>query len=237
MGNYKDNRIEQLADRGNGNHAYIDDIAEARKVLVQEMGATLVTVAKDVKLQVEFNPVTVQAYRLIGYENRALHARDFNDDAKDAGDLGAGHSVTALYEIVPAGKPLDVDIGSTPGLRYQQTATPGAAGGAARSDVATVAVRYKKPEVEVSRLMEHRVGTAVTAAGDDLRFAMAVAGYGMLLRGSPHRGSISYADIVSLARSSVGGDPGRYRADFLDMLHATRSLVDALELRRLDPPR
>jgi Ca-activated chloride channel family protein len=142
MGNYKDNRLEALADRGNGNYAYIDDLIEARKVFVEELSATLVAVANDVKIQVEFNPAAVQAYRLIGYENRALAARDFTNDAKDAGEIGAGHAVTALYEVVLAGKPLDVAVGNVPALRYQSPTTTRTTG---VGELTTISLRYKVP--------------------------------------------------------------------------------------------
>ena len=220
MGNYKDGRLETLADKGNGNYAYIDDLLEARKTLVQEMGATLLTVARDVKLQVEFNPATVQAYRLIGYENRLLRDEDFTDDRKDAGDVGAGHSVTVLYEIVPVGVATDVVIGGTDSLRYQRPAlpTPAARGG----ELLFVNVRYKAPGDSTSRLMQHAVASVEGPASDDTRFALAVAGYGMLLRESEFRGSITWDGVLSIARASAGED--RVRRDFVTLVERTREV-------------
>src|SRR6185503_15190583 len=174
MGNYKDSKLEKLADKGNGNYAYIDDLLEAKKVFVHEFGATLVTVAKDVKLQIEFNPAMVQAYRLIGYENRLLRNEDFTDDTKDAGDMGAGHSVTALYDVVPAGAQLDVAIGSTGALRYQAPA--GASAASRNRELLFVNVRYKPPTDSVSRLLQQPVFDRRGGVSDDFRFVLAVAG-------------------------------------------------------------
>jgi len=212
-----------LADKGNGNYAYIDDLLEARKVFVHEMGATLLTVAKDVKLQVEFNPATVQAYRLIGYENRLLRNEDFTDDRKDAGDMGAGHSVTALYEIVPVGVTLDIEAGTTPTMRYQNAAP--ASKKARGGELLFVNVRYKPPTDSVSRLLQHPVFDTPARAGEDLRFAMAVAGYGMLLRESPFKGGLTYDDILALARESIGDDAEQYRADFVSLVEATKKIA------------
>jgi Ca-activated chloride channel homolog len=206
-GNLKDSKMELLADKGNGNYAYIDTIAEARKSLVQEMGATLFTVAKDVKIQVEFNPAAVGAYRLIGYENRLLRAQDFNDDAKDAGEIGAGHSVTALYEIVPPGG--DLPAANVDPLKYQSRAA--AAGGA---ELATVKLRYKEPQGDTSKLMAHVVTTAAEPVpSPNFRLASSVAQLGMLLRDSPHKGAATYesiprieaedfAELVAMARTA-----------------------------------
>ncbi|HEX6083595.1 MAG TPA: VWA domain-containing protein [Thermoanaerobaculia bacterium] len=190
-GNLKDSKMELLADKGNGNYAYIDTIAEARKSLVQEMGATLLTVARDVKIQVEFNPAAVGAYRLIGYENRLLRAEDFNNDAKDAGEIGAGHSVTALYEIVPPGG--DVPSGSVDALKYQTRSA------AASSDLATVKLRYKAPDGDASRLMTHVVPTALGQPSENFRLASSVAQLGMLLRDSPHKGDAAFETIAPIA--------------------------------------
>lgn len=190
-GNLKDSKMELLADKGNGNYAYIDTIAEARKSLVREMGATLLTVAKDVKIQVELNPATVGAYRLIGYENRLLRAEDFNNDAKDAGELGAGHSVTALYEIAPPGG--EVPNGSVDALKYQTRAA------AASSDLATVKLRYKAPDADASRLMTRVVSTSVGEPSDNFRLASSVAQLGMLLRDSPHKGDAAFETIAPIA--------------------------------------
>ena len=205
-GNLKDSKMELLADKGNGNYSYIDTIAEARKSLVHEMGATLFTVAKDVKIQVEFNPATVGAYRLIGYENRLLRSEDFNNDAKDAGELGAGHSVTALYEIVPPGG--DVPNANVDSLKYQSRTT--SAGG---TDLATVKLRYKEPQGDTSKLMTHTVSTATDIVpSENFKLASSVAQLGMLLRDSPHKGNATFEsipridaedfpEIVAMARS------------------------------------
>jgi Ca-activated chloride channel family protein len=222
VGNIKDERMEQLADKGNGNYAYIESLLEARKVLVQEMGGTLVTVAKDVKLQVEFNPSRVQAYRLIGYENRLLRNEDFADDTKDASEMGAGHSVTALYEIIPSGIALDVKLDSATKLRYQEQATRSAA--SSGDELLFVKVRYKEAAGSTNRLMEHAVRDRGSSAGSDLRFALAVAGYGMLLRDSEYKGSLTYEDIAELARGAIGRDPNGYRADFVKMVEKTGSI-------------
>jgi Ca-activated chloride channel homolog len=227
MGNIKDNRLEQLADKGNGNYAYIDDLLEARKVFVHEMGATLVTVAKDVKLQVEFNPAAVQAYRLIGYENRLLRNEDFTDDKKDAGDMGAGHSVTALYEIVPVGAKLDVAVGGTDTLRYQTPRgikLPGSEAFTSSSDeLLFVNVRYKPPTDSVSRLLQHPVRNQATPATRDFAFVLSVAGYGMLLRDSEFKGTIRYDEVLRLARAGAGDD--RYRLDFITLVEKTRTVA------------
>ncbi len=210
MGNYKDSTLEALADRGNGNYAYIDSLLEARKALVEQTGGTLVTVAKDVKIQIEFNPVEVASYRLLGYENRLLAARDFDDDAKDAGEMGSGHVVTALYEIVPAGK------GSgAPALKYQ---TPGSTDAAKSGEMATVKVRYKEPDGETSRLSSTTVRAGQGVAPEraaDFDFASAVACFGMLLRESEHRGEASWAMVRDLATRGLSWDPGGWRAQFL----------------------
>jgi Ca-activated chloride channel homolog len=222
MGNYKDSTLELLADKGNGNYAYIDTLAEARKVLVAQGGATLSTLAKDVKLQLEFNPAQVGAYRLIGYENRRLAARDFNDDAKDAGELGAGHSVTALYEIVPPG--VAVDSGKVDALRYQ---APSASLPGRGSELCTLKLRYKQPRAERSQLVEHVVQDGerqLTATSPSFRFAAAVAVFGMTLRESPARGNSSFVLARQLAEGAVGSDPEGYRKEFLALVDTARSL-------------
>jgi len=218
MGNLKDARMEQLADKGNGNYAYVDDLLEAKKTLVHELGATLVTVAKDVKLQVEFNPSAVQGYRLIGYENRLLRNEDFADDKKDAGDMGAGHSVTALYEVIPSGVKADVEVRTPPSLRYQEERKSTRGKG---DELLFVNVRYKPPTDSVSRLMQHPVPNRVTNADDDLRFALAVAGYGMLLRDSPFKGRFTYEDARSMANEARGADVEGYRAGFVALVDST----------------
>jgi Ca-activated chloride channel family protein len=215
MGNYKDAKMEALADHGNGNYAYIDGIGEARKVLVTEMGGTLVAIARDVKVQVEFNPARVASYRLIGYENRALAPEDFNDDRRDAGELGAGHSVTALYEVVLAGAD-DARAGPlVDPLRYQHRR------GAHDEELLTVKLRYKRPQGDDSRLVQRHVrdeGRGLDAATADFRFAAAVAGFGMLLRGSEHAGAATPDAMLELARGATGADPHGYRAELVGLV-------------------
>ncbi|MCI0437364.1 MAG: von Willebrand factor type A domain-containing protein, partial [Gemmatimonadetes bacterium] len=194
-GNIKDSKMEALADHGNGSYAYIDNLMEARKTLVHELGGTLLTVAKDVKLQVEFNPDRVQAYRLIGYENRLLAAEDFNDDTKDAGELGAGHTVTALYEIVPAGIEPDVAIRGVDSLRYTR---PAARTDDGAGELGYVKLRYKKPSGDRSLLLEHAVPFRVGEATADFTFASAVAAFGMILRDSGYRGDITLDQVIAL---------------------------------------
>lgn len=222
-GNLQSEKMQSLAQNGNGNYAYIDSRLEAKKVLVNEMGGTLLTVAQDVKLQVEFNPAEVRAYRLIGYENRLLAAEDFNDDAKDAGDLGAGHTVTALYEVVPVGVESDVEVGGVDPLRYRDP--DDATDRASSQELAFVRVRYKEPRGSRSRLLEHPVTPGSTAVSEDFRFAAAVAGFGMLLRESEHRGSLTASRVLSLAREGLGVDPEGYRRGFLDLVRSYRELA------------
>jgi Ca-activated chloride channel family protein len=213
QGNLKDATMEMLADRGNGNYSYIDSESEARKVLVSEAGATLVTIAKDVKLQVEFNPGQVAGYRLVGYENRLLRAEDFADDRKDAGEIGAGHTVTALYEVVPAGQPLDAP--GAPPLKYQQP--PALSPASTSGELLSVKLRYKDPEGSQSRVLATSVGTAAASASERLRFASAVAAFGMLLRQSEHRGRADWPMVLELAREGRGRDAEGYRAEFLEL--------------------
>ncbi len=224
-GNLKDSKMEQIADHGNGNFAYIDGLLEARKVLVEEMGGTLLTLAKDVKLQVEFNPATVSGYRLIGYENRLLADEDFNDDTKDAGELGAGHTVTALYEVVPAG--VAMPRPSVDPLRYQvQQPAENEAPPPSRfeDELMFVKVRYKDPDGDRSKLLQHAVMDRAGTPSADLRFAAAVAGFGMLLRDSEHAGTFTLDDIVSLAEAGRGDDPRGYRGEFIRLVEASRDL-------------
>jgi Ca-activated chloride channel family protein len=223
--NLKDATMEQLADRGNGNYAYLDTAAEARKVLVEEGGGTLVTIAKDVKIQVEFNPTRVQAYRLIGYENRRLRDKDFNDDKKDAGEIGAGHTVTALYEVVPVG--VEMKKPSLDPLRYQKPSAPTLA--ADGEELLTVKLRYKQPTGSTSRLLSVSVDDLVselTAASENLRFAAAVASFGMVLAGSEDRGLASLEMAQSLGRDALGEDPNAYRAEFVRLVVLARGLSD-----------
>ena len=229
-GNLKDNKMEQLANHGNGAYYYIDSDLEARKVLVEELGATLHTIAKDVKVQIEFNPAHVAAYRLIGYENRLLAAEDFADDTKDAGELGAGHTVTALYEIVPVGVATDAAIRSRGELRYQQVATTDAAD----DELMLVKLRFKQPDGDTSRELRRPLRApdgdpAWEETTDDFRFAAAVAGFGMLLRESEHAGTTTLDDVERWAQGAIGSDDGHYRASFLDLLRTYRALIDGTE--------
>jgi len=220
-GNYNDHLMEQLADAGNGNYAYIDTLSEARKALVDEMSSTLMTIAKDVKIQVEFNPATVAEYRLIGYENRALAREDFSNDKVDAGDIGAGHSVTAIYEIALTGSAGErLDSG-----RYQpqQRATSNT------DELALVKLRYKRPDGETSTLIERPVRTAdivndLGQASGYYRFAAAVAGLGQILRGGKYTGDFSYPEVLVLARGARGDDPFGYRGEFLQLTNLASSL-------------
>jgi Ca-activated chloride channel homolog len=217
MGNIKDGTLEALSNKGNGNYAYIDSIAEARKVLVDGMAGTLVAIAKDVKVQVEFNPARVGAYRLIGYENRILRAEDFNDDTKDAGEIGAGHTVTALYEIVPAGVPFETP--PVDPLKYQQPA--GATDMAAPDELLTLKLRFKQPDGDVSKLLEFPVtdsSAAFEAASADFRFAASVASFGMLLRGSQHAGASDWDRVREWAQAATGEDSFGYRTEFLGLV-------------------
>lgn len=225
-GNFKDAKMEKLADKGNGNYAYIDNLLEAKKVLVTEMGATLLTIAKDVKIQVEFNPAKVQAYRLIGYENRLLAAQDFNDDQKDAGELGAGHSVTALYEVIPVGVKTDVKLPDVDDLRYQQNNTEPSADNS--DELMLVKLRYKEPKGTVSQLIQKPVidkGLDFNNASNDLKFAAAVAEFGMILRGSEYQGDASFNEVLKLAKESQGVDLEGYRGEFIKMVEASQGLM------------
>ncbi len=221
-GNLNDSMMEKLADRGNGNYSYIDSQAEARKALGEQVAGTLLTIAKDVKIQVEFNPALVAGYRLIGYENRLLADRDFNDDKKDAGEIGAGHSVTALYEIVPAGQKVE-----NPGvdeLKYSKTEPSDTRFG---NELMTVKLRYKKPSENESKLLTMGVldkNASIEAASDNLKFASAVAGFGMLLRDSRYKGSADFQTVASLANNSRGNDLKNYRGEFVELIEKARRL-------------
>jgi Ca-activated chloride channel family protein len=226
MGNYKDSKMQQLADKGNGNHSYIDNISEARKVLVTEFGSTLFTIAKDVKVQIEFNPAKVQAYRLIGYENRVMAAEDFNDDKKDAGELGSGHTVTALYEIIPVGVKSEF-ISKVDELKYQPVKT-GVAANPVSDEIMTIKLRYKKPEGDVSRLIVHPVADthiALANTSDNFRFSAAVASFGMLLRNSEFKQQATYQQVIQLAKGAKGADVNGYRQEFINLVQAACSLV------------
>jgi Ca-activated chloride channel homolog len=220
-GNLKDTKMEQMADKGNGHYAYIDNFREAHKVFVREFGGTLFTVAKDVKIQVEFNPARVQAYRLLGYENRVLAKEDFADDRKDAGEMGAGHAVTALYEVVPTGATA-VALGGD-SLTYQQvTLRPSAS----RSpELLTVRLRYKEPNGSRSRLLSRPlVDRGDGRSSHDLQFASAVAAFAMVLRGSEYKGVADYNMVLALAREAQGEDTGGYRQEFISMVERARAL-------------
>ena len=223
-GNLKDATLEQLADKGNGNYAYIDTFNEARKVLVEQMAGTLITIAKDVKIQVEFNPARVRAYRLIGYENRRLAARDFNDDKKDAGEIGAGHTVTALYEVIPHGVKFPA-AGVEP-LKYQR---PVQLKGAASAELLTVKLRYKEPDARRSELLSKAAsdqGVDIGQASEDFRFAAAVAWFGMTLRRSKHAGQAPHEAIVRLGRAGLGQDKLGRRAEFIKLVRSAAKLVE-----------
>ena len=228
MGNYQNSKMQQLADKGNGNHAYIDGLTEAKKVLVNEFGGTLFTIAKDVKLQIEFNPAKIAGYRLIGYENRMLNKEDFKDDKKDAGELGSGHTVTALYEIIPAGVPSifleDKDVDT---LKYQQkdkTTMPSFSS----NELLTVKFRYKDPKDSTSKLIENVVtGSAVnfSETSDDFHFVAAVASFGMLLRDSKFKGSSNYKTVLQYCNSTTETDKDGYRKEFIALVKKAGELT------------
>lgn len=223
-GNLNDSTMEKLADHGNGSYHYLDSLAEARRVLVAEGGSTLLTIAKDVKIQVEFNPAKVSGYRLIGYENRRLADRDFNDDTKDAGEIGAGHSMTALYEIVPAG--VDVDTGSIDPLRYQNVGS-GDAPAMHEDELLAVKLRWKEPDGEASRLTSHVVTgepVPLDLSSTNLKFASAVAMFGLLLRDSEYAGDGNWETAQALARASLGEDTDGFRAEFIRLIAMARDL-------------
>ena len=236
-GNLKDGKLEKLADNGNGLYAYIDSLREAHKVLVEQMSGSLVTIAKDVKIQIEFNPAEVKSYRLIGYENRMLARQDFDNDQKDAGEIGAGHTVTALYELATTGQ-LD-DFVDVKGLKYQGSGrTPDAelesADGsvltqaAANGELLTLALRYKQPDENESKRIEFTLKDdekSFSSASDDFRFAASVASFGMLLRGSKHAGNSNLASIMETAAGAIGNDVSGYRAEFVELVRQAGKLV------------
>ncbi len=225
-GNYQDAKMQKLADHGNGNHAYIDNIREAKKVLVEEFGGTMFTIAKDVKIQIEFNPSKVQAYRLIGYENRMLAAEDFNDDTKDAGELGAGHTVTALYEIIPQGISSDF-VKSVDKLKYQSgdlTET-----GISTNELMTIKLRYKAPDGDISQLIEKPVIDAqvpINKTSENFRWSASVAQFGMLLRNSKFKENSTYASCLNLAQDAKGYDLNNYRAEMIGLVKVMKSIAD-----------
>ncbi|MCK6618063.1 MAG: von Willebrand factor type A domain-containing protein [Cyclobacteriaceae bacterium] len=224
MGNFKDSKMETLSNKGNGNYAYIDTITEAKKVLVNEFGGTLFTIAKDVKLQVEFNPAKVQAYRLIGYENRMLKNEDFNNDKKDAGDLGSNHTVTALYEVIPVG--VESEFFKIDELKYQTTKIDPSA--QKSKELMTVKFRYKNPDEDVSKLIVHPlIDSSVTLekTTDNFRWSAAVAGFGMLLRDSEYIKNFTYDDVIQLAQNARGVDKEGYRIEFIRMVKSLNGVV------------
>jgi Ca-activated chloride channel homolog len=226
MGNYKDSKMQKLADKGNGNHAYIDGINEAKKVLVNEFGGTLFTIAKDVKLQVEFNPAKVAGYRLIGYENRMLAKEDFNNDQKDAGELGSGHTVTALYEVIPAGVNSKF-LEKVDPLKYQKDIKP-LSSSKHSDEIMTVKFRYKAPDGDASALIEHPVKENMLSwinVSDNFRFASAVAEFGMLLRNSEFKSNASYESVLARAKKAMGKDVEGYRKEFISLVENAQSIV------------
>ena len=211
QGNVKHDKLESLADKGNGQYSFIDSIKEARKVLVEEMGGTLVTIAKDVKIQVKFNPARASSYRLIGYENRMLQAQDFADDRKDAGEIGAGHTVTAIYEVTPPGEAAQPDRPSGP-------------------ELLNIDLRFKAPDGDVSKLTSVRSideGRDFSTASADFKFATAVAGFGMLLRNSPYKGTLTWPGLAELASGAIGPEPGPYRREFLELVRKAQASADS----------
>ncbi len=227
-GNYKDSKMEKLADKGNGNYAYIDNILEAKKVFVNEMGGTLMTIAKDVKIQIEFNPAKVKEYKLIGYENRILNDEDFNDDKKDAGEMGSGHRVMALYEIVPVGSSTGISIDP---LKYQSTDSKSKTD--FTDEMMTVKTRYKEPQGSTSRLIAQPVkwsNPTIEKMSDNLKFACAVAEFGLILRNSAHKGKSTYDQVLNLARASKDKDENGYRSEFVRLVEAAK----LLDNRKLD---
>ncbi len=226
MGNIKDSKMEILANKGNGNYAYIDNISEARKVLINEFGGTLFTIAKDVKLQVEFNPDKVQAYRLIGYENRLLEDKDFNDDKKDAGEMGAGHTVTALYEVIPTGIKSNF-AGSVDDLKYQENKK--IRNGS--KEMLTVKLRYKEPDGNSSKLVQEAVvdrSAPFESASDNFKFAASVAEFGMLLRGSDFKQSASFDHVIRTASQAMGADREGYRSEFIKLAKSASLMAEDL---------
>jgi Ca-activated chloride channel family protein len=232
-GNLQDEKLETIAAHGNGIYAYLDGAREARKVLVEQLTGSTITIAKDVKIQVEFNPAVVASWRQLGYENRLMAARDFRDDTKDAGDIGAGHAVTALYEVALVSE-ADDQSGGEP-LKYAAPGEPRREPAAAAStELLTVKLRFKRPDGDTSMLREVPLaerGGDFTAASADLRFAAAVAGFGMLLRTSEHAGDATYGWVAATASKALGADAGGWRTEFLDLVRRAESLAP-----RVGPP-
>ncbi len=226
MGNYKDNKMQTLAQAGNGNHAYIDNLQEANKVLVNEFGATMYTVAKDVKLQIEFNPSKVQAYRLVGYETRLLNKEDFNDDTKDAGEMGAGHTVTAFYEVIPVGVKSKL-LGNVDPLKYQKEIKTDLSSYGLHPDLLTVKLRYKQPNSDTSKKIEvPLIDSNSDNVSDDFRFASAVAMFGQLMKDSQYKGTGSYDKAIALAQKGFGSDEQGYRREFVRLMETAKGLAN-----------
>ncbi len=228
-GNYQDAKMQKLADKGNGNHAYIDNINEAKKVLISEYGGTLFAIAKDVKLQVEFNPAQVKGYRLIGYENRMLAKEDFNNDKKDAGDMGSNHTVTALYEVIPANTADDEELATVDPLRYQNQ-KPKKQSASFSNELMFVKIRYKKPDEDSSNLMEVSVKANSQVASNNMRFASAVAAFGMVLRNSAFKGGSNYKLVKSLATGSIDSNSDAYKKEFLELVKKAEHLKATAKL-------
>jgi Ca-activated chloride channel family protein len=225
MGNVKDDKMEIIADKGNGNYSYIDNLQEARKVLVREFGGTLFTIAKDVKFQIEFNPAKVESYRLIGYENRLLNDEDFNDDTKDAGEMGAGHNVTALYELIPTGS--DERVPSVDPLKYQVSRSKDYKENSFSDEYLTIKLRYKKPDGATSMLLEKPVKGYINDledASENLRFAAAVSEFGMILRNSEFKGNATLEGAATLAKSSRGNDEDGYRSELIRLINTVKDM-------------
>jgi Ca-activated chloride channel homolog len=231
MGNYKDKQLETLADKGNGNYGYIDNILEAQKMFVNEFGGTLFTVAKDVKFQLEFNPRLVQAYRLIGYENRLLNDEDFEDDKKDAGDVGSGHTVTALYEIIPMGIKTDY-LKANKSLKYQETKLSPAS---ETQELVTLKLRYKEPDGKKSKLMEQLVYDKTTpfdAVSENLKLSSAVAEFGLLLRNSDFKGKATFAHVIETAKKTLANDNEGWRAEFIQLVKKAQLMSDGKDMSK-----
>ena len=221
-GNNQDAMMKKLANAGNGNYAFLDSVLEAKKVLMTEFGGTMLTVAKDVKLQLEFNPAQVGAYRLLGYENRRLAAKDFNDDKKDAGEMGSGHSMTAFYELVPVGS--TSTVANVDPLKYQKQTPVGSA------ELLTVKLRYKLPDADTSTRMDLPVTAAAitpNTPSESFRFASAVVELALLLEDSPHKGSASYEALIARARAAKGRDEDGWRAEFVRLAETAQLLMSS----------
>jgi Ca-activated chloride channel family protein len=225
MGNYKDQTMELISQHGNGNYFYIDNLQEAKKVFVTEMRANLFTIAKDVKLQLEFNPAQVKAYRLVGYENRVMRNEDFDDDTKDAGELGAGHSVTALYELIPAGS--KEEVASIKSLKYQTQTSEITRTALQSNEVMSLKMRYKSINSNTSKLIEQSVMKSqktLNQSSENFKFSAAVAGFGLLLRDSKYKNTLNYAQVLQLAKGSVGRDAEGHRQEFLELVKKAQDI-------------